>query len=194
MHEQQDIAIGADAPGQVARQFVGEPLLVEAAPPGQDEMVVHVLRAEARPLDRPGLMHGRHADGRQRIAQGIVRARLGRRATVALAVRGDEQLDRPRPSVGRPHDERADRADAVGDGGDARRHAAREAERHGENRGGPPRDSKRRQGEFLCERKGRRGRAMPVRGGVVWRFALAELGRQAAANPSHGNATPALRV
>jgi hypothetical protein len=89
---QKDIAAGADAPGNMRRQFVAEFISGKAAALRQCEMLRRIGGAEARPLDLPRLMIGRHADRLQRHRGAAERSAEG--AAVGLARRGDEHHHR----------------------------------------------------------------------------------------------------
>ncbi len=93
MHIEQDVAVRADAAGQMRGEFGGEAGLVEPAPAQQREMLLGVRRADRGALQLANPVVRRRADHLQQIPRLPVIAGFARRAALALARRDDEDGD-----------------------------------------------------------------------------------------------------
>ena len=94
--EDEHVAVDADAAGNMRSELGAEFVGVERCAPRRGRCArARLARAPHRLFDRPGVMAGRDREDVERVMHAVGRQRLRRRAVLAFAGRGDEDLHRP---------------------------------------------------------------------------------------------------
>ncbi len=119
MHEQQHVAVGADAPRDVGCELLAKRFVVELAAAHPNEIALGTVRTEARTLDNAWLMARRHADRGQGKPRRAVRIGLVGIGECTLAGRCDEDLDRASLALRAAGHQRTDARHAIRNGRDS---------------------------------------------------------------------------
>ena len=96
MHEHENVAVDADAAGDVRGELGAEFVGVKLALMGEDNVVARIGGAPHRLLDRTGVMAWRDRHDVEREMSAVARERLRGCAGLAFARRSDKNLHGPR--------------------------------------------------------------------------------------------------